>query len=206
MKFYNSMGPNPRMVRMFMAEKGIDLPTETIDLMAGENRKEPHLSKNPAGQTPTLELDDGSHLAEITAICEYLDEKNPGGSLIGGTAEERAETRMWTRRVDLNICEPMANGFSFGEGLKLFQNRMRCLPEASDGLKAVAQDNLGNLNGWIAGKDYLCGDRFTMADILLYSWIDFFKNMGQGISADHGNVQAWYDRVGARPSAAATAG
>jgi glutathione S-transferase len=206
MKFYNSMGPNPRMVRMFMAEKGIDLPTETIDLMAGENRKEPHLSKNPAGQTPALELDDGSHLAEITAICEYLDEKNPGGSLIGGTAEERAETRMWTRRVDLNICEPMANGFRFGEGLKLFQNRMRCLPEASDGLKAVAQDNLGNLNGWIAGKDYLCGDRFTMADILLYSWIDFFKNMGQGISADHGNVQAWYDRVGARPSAAATAG
>ena len=145
-------------------------------------------------------------MAEITAICEYLDEKNPGGSLIGGTAEERAETRMWTRRVDLNICEPMANGFRFGEGLKLFQNRMRCLPEASDGLKAVAQDNLGNLNGWIAGKDYLCGDRFTMADILLYSWIDFFKNMGQGISADHGNVQAWYDRVGARPSAAATAG
>src|SRR5690349_23194120 len=105
------------MVRMFMAEKGFAVPKVEVDLRGGENRREPYLSKNPSGQLPALELDDGTVLAEITAICEYLDEKYPGGSLIGTTPEERAETRMWVRRVDLNILEPMANGFRYGEGL-----------------------------------------------------------------------------------------
>src|SRR6516162_5333292 len=106
MKFYNSRGPNPRMVRMFMAEKGFDVPKVEVDLLAGENRREPYLSVNPAGQMPALELDDGTVLAEITAICEYLDEIGKGPSLIGSTPDERARTRMWTRRVDLNIIEP----------------------------------------------------------------------------------------------------
>lgn len=206
MKLINSIGPNPRMVRMFMAEKGIELPTQDIDLMSGENRQADHLKRNPAGQSPALELDNGDYISEITAICEYLDEKFPGGDLIGATAEQRGETRMWTRRVDLNICEPMANGFRYAEGLKMFQDRFRCIPEAADGLKAVAQDNLGNLNGWIEGKQYLCGDRFSMADVLLFCWIDFFKNIKQPIDPAHTNVQAWYDRVAARPSAAASAG
>ena len=108
MKLYDSIGPNPRIVRMFMAEKGIDIPKQTVDLRGGENRQEPHLKRNPMGQMPTLELDDGSYLAEITAICEYLEEKNPKPAMIGSTPEERAECRMWTRRVDLNICEPLA--------------------------------------------------------------------------------------------------
>lgn len=206
MKLINSIGPNPRMVRMFMAEKGITLPTENIDLMKAENREEAHLKRNPAGTSPALELDNGDYLSEITAICEYLEDKNPSPALIGSNAEEKAETRMWTRRVDLNICEPMANGFRYSEGLKMFNPRFRCLPEAADGLKAIAQDNLEKLNGWIEGRDYLCGDRFTMADVLLFCWIDFFKNINQPINPDHSNVQAWYDRVAARPSAAATAG
>ena len=110
MLFYDSIGPNPKVVRMFMAERGnAPIPTETIDLRGGENRREPFLSKNPSGQCPALALDNGIVLAEITAICEYLDEIGPAGStLIGKTPEERAETRMWTRRVDLNIVEPMA--------------------------------------------------------------------------------------------------
>ncbi len=206
MKLINSIGPNPRMVRMFMAEKGITLPTENIDLMKAENREEAHLKRNPAGTSPALELDNGDYLSEITAICEYLEDKNPSPALIGSNAEEKAETRMWTRRVDLNICEPMANGFRYSEGLKMFSPRFRCLPEAADGLKAIAQDNLEKLNGWIEGRNYLCGDRFTMADVLLFCWIDFFKNINQPINPDHSNVQAWYDRVAARPSAAATAG
>jgi glutathione S-transferase len=115
-KFYNSIGPNPRVVRMFMAERGIDLPKVEIDLRGGENRREPYMAKNPTGQMPALELDDGSVLTETTAICEYLDETTPGVSLIGSNARERAETRMWTRRIDLNIVEPMVNGFRFAEG------------------------------------------------------------------------------------------
>jgi glutathione S-transferase len=206
MKFINSIGPNPRMVRMFMAEKGIELPMDTVDLMKGENRQPGHLAKNPAGQSPALELDDGSYLSEITVICEYLDEKFSGGDLIGTSAEQRGETRMWTRRLDLNICEPMAGGFRYGEGLKMFQDRIPCVPEASDGLKGVAQHYLGQLDGWIAGNQWICGDRFSMADVLLFCWIDFFKNIKQPIDPAHSNVQAWYDRVAARPSAAATAG
>src|SRR5512143_2853129 len=113
MKFYNSIGPNPRVVRMFMAEKGVSIPTQEVNLMKGENREGDHLKRNPHGQMPTLELDNGAFLSEITAICEYLEDKNPKPALIGTTPEEKAETRMWTRRIDLNICEPMANGFRF---------------------------------------------------------------------------------------------
>ncbi len=114
MKLYDSIGPNPRIVRMFMAEKGIEIPKQTVDLRGGENRQADHLKRNPHGQMPTLELDDGSYLSEITAICEYLEEKKPEPALIGTTPEQRAECRMWTRRVDLNICEPLANGYRFG--------------------------------------------------------------------------------------------
>ncbi|WP_339829004.1 glutathione S-transferase family protein [uncultured Parvibaculum sp.] len=205
MKFYNSIGPNPRVVKMFMQEKGVTLPFVEVDLMAGENRQEPYLAKNPAGQSPALELDDGTVLAEITAICEYLDEKFPGGSLIGTTPEERAETRMWTRRVDLNICEPMANGFRFAEGLPLFQNRMRCLPEAAAGLKAIAQDKLAWLDKLMNGRDFLAGKRLTMADILLFGFLDFGASVGQPINPELKNVSAWFERMKARPSAAASA-
>ncbi|HAC57700.1 MAG: glutathione S-transferase [Parvibaculum sp.] len=205
MKFYNSIGPNPRVVKMFMQEKGIELPFVEVDIMQAENRKEPYLAKNPAGQLPALELDDGSYLAEITAICEYLDEKFPGGSLIGTTPEERAETRMWTRRVDLNVCEPLANGFRFSEGLPLFKDRMRCLPEAADGLKAIAQDKLAWLDKMLSGKDYLAGKRMTLADILLFGFLDFGAQVGQPLNPELKNIGAWFERMKARPSAAASA-
>ena len=134
MKFYTSVGPNPRVVKLFMAEKGISIPEVEIDLRGGENRRPPYSADvNPTGQTPALELDDGSFLTEITAICEYLEELHPAPVLVGSTPEERARTRMWTRRVDLKICEPMTQGFRYAEGLPLFESRMRCLPEAADG-------------------------------------------------------------------------
>src|SRR3954469_3384119 len=153
---------------MFMAEKGIQRRKQAVDLRGGENRQEEHLKRNPHGQMPALELDDGSYLSEITAICEYLEEKNPDPPMIGSTPEQRAECRMWTRRVDLNICEPLLIGFRFGEGLKFFQKRILCAPEASPGLKKMAADRLQWLDGQLADKDYLCGSRFTLADILLY--------------------------------------
>jgi glutathione S-transferase len=205
MKLHQSIGPNPRVVKMFMAEKGLDLPRAPVDLMAGENRKEPYLSVNPAGQTPALELNDGSVITEITTICEYLEELHPEPSLVGKTPEERAETRMWTRRIDLNICEPLANGFRFSQGLALFQPRMRCLPEAADGLKAIAQDKITWLDGLIAGKTFVAGDRLTLADILLFCFLDFGAGVGQPLNPDNKNIAAWYERMKARPSAAASA-
>ncbi|HTR86371.1 MAG TPA: glutathione S-transferase family protein [Reyranella sp.] len=204
MKLYNSGGPNPRMVRMFMAEKGIEIPKVEVDLMAAENRREPYLSVNPAGQTPALELDDGTVLAEITAICEYLDEiKKDTPSLIGDTPAERAVTRMWTRRIDLNICEPAGNGFRFGEGLKMFQSRMRCIPQAADDLKAVARDKLAWLEGLMGSKPFIAGNRLTMADILLFAILDFTKDWKQPLDPANKNLTAWFGRMKARPSAAA---
>ena len=205
MLFYDSIGPNPKVVRVFMAERGISgIPTETIDLRAGENRREPFLSKNPAGQCPALALDNGAVLAEITAICEYLDEIGPAGkTLIGSTPEERAETRMWVRRIDLNILEPMANGFRFGEGLRMFQDRVHCIPQASDDLKATSQEMLTWLDGLIAGRTFICGERLTLADILLFVFLDFFAGIKQPLNEANKNILAWYGRMKQRPSAAA---
>jgi len=202
-KLYNSIGPNPRVVRMFIAEKGLSIPTQDVDLMAGDNRKPDHLARNPHGQMPALELDDGTYLSEITAICEYLEDKNPKPALIGSTAEEKAEKRMWTRRVDLNIVEPLTNGFRFSQGLRLFQNRIVCVPEAADGLKKIAQDRLTWLEGQLADRDYLCGKRFTLADILLFCFLDFGGQVGQPLNPDNSKVAAWFERVKARPSTAA---
>jgi glutathione S-transferase len=203
MKFYNSVGPNPRVVRMFMAEKGITVPFVEIDLMKGENRKEPYLQVNAHGQMPALELDDGSKVCEITTICEYLEDTHPSPALIGTNAKEKAETRMWTRRVDLNICEPMANGFRFSQGLPLFKDRIVTVPEAADGLKRMARDRLKWLDGQLAGKEWLCGKRFTLADVLLFCFLDFGGQVGQPLDPENKNVSAWFERVKARPSAKA---
>ena len=202
MKLYTSIGPNPHVVRMFMAEAGIEVPEEKVDIVKGANRESEYLSRNPAGQSPCLELDDGSYLAEITAICEYLADRQGGSPLIGSTPEERGETRMWTRRVDLNVCEPLANGFRFGKGLKMFQNRIRCIPEASEGLQAVAQDKIAWLDGLMEGKQFLCGARISLADILLYCFLAFGKQVGQDIAPENGNMTAWFERMKARPTSA----
>jgi len=205
MKLHVSIGPNPRMVKMFLAEKGMQVPFVTVDLMGGENRRAPYnVAVNPAGQTPSLELDDGTCLTEITAICEYLEERQPSPPLIGTTAEERAETRMWTRRADIKVCEPMANGFRYSEGLGLFESRMRCLPEAAAGLKAVAKDGEQWLEDNFKGP-WIAGDRFTMADILLFSFLEFGAQVGQPLDAGFGKLTEWFGRVKARPSAAASA-
>ncbi len=206
MKYYNSIGPNPRVVNMFLAEKGVTLPETRIDLLAGENRQADFLKVNPSGQTPALELDSGAIIAEITVLCELIEEMHPTPPLIGNTPEERAITRMWTRRIDLNIIEPLTNGFRYGEGLGLFKDRVHCIPHASGDLKAIAQERLTWLDGLIAGRTWICGDRFTLADIHTYAFLDFGAGVGQPLNAENKNIAAWFERVKARPSAAATAG
>lgn len=203
MKFYNSMGPNPGVVRMFLAEKGLNPERVEVDLMSGENRRAPYTDINPAGQTPALVLDDGVIITEITAICEYLDEIGSGPSLIGDTPEARAITRMWTRRVDLNVCEPLTNGFRYAEGLALFKDRLRTIPQAADDLKAIAREKLAWLDGLIAGRDFIAGDRLTLADILLFVFLAFGAQVGQPLDPANKNLTAWFERMKARPSAAA---
>ena len=203
MKLTSSIGPNPGVVTMFIAEKGIDVPTETIDIMTGENRQADFLTKNPTGGTPLLELDDGSFLSESIAICEYLEELHPAPALIGSTPEERAETRMWVRRIDLGFVQPSVFGFRGAEGLGIFKDRMRCLPEAAAGMKAVAQDGLAMIDAQLAGKQFVCGDRFTLADILLFCFTSFGAQVGQPADPALANLAAWSDRIAARSTPAA---
>ena len=204
MKLYTGLGPNPRVVRMFIAEKGIELPQVQVDLMAGENRQAPYTGKNPSGQLPCLELDDGTRLAQILPIYEYLEEKHPQPPLVGTTAEERAITRMWARRIDLNIVEPMANGFRFAEGLMLFKDRLHTIPQAADDLKAIAREKLAWLDGLMAGNQFIAGKRFTLADIFLFAFLDFGRSVGQPLDPALKWLPGWFERVGARPSAEAS--
>lgn len=204
MKLYNSIGPNPRLVRMFAAAKGISLPIEEVDVMAGDNRKPAFLSINPAGQLPVLILDNGMALAETVAICEYLEERHPTPPLIGSTAEERALTRMWTRRVEQAVVQPMTHGFRGAEGLPMFKDRVHCLPQAADDLKATAQEGLAWLEGLIGDRPFLAGDRVTLADIVLFSFLHFGAKVGQTLAPANERLTRWYGRMAALPAAVAT--
>src|SRR4029453_16324581 len=118
---YNSFGMNPRTLRFFLLEKGLDVPRREVDILAAENREPAYLKLNPAGQLPALELSDGTIISETPAICEYIEDLFPSPALIGRPPEEQAVTRMWWRRVELNICVPMVWGFYYSERLDLFQ-------------------------------------------------------------------------------------
>jgi len=203
MKLFNSMGPNPHVVRMFIAEMGIDIETIEIDLMGGENRQNSYLKKNPSGQLPALQLDDDSFLAEITVICEYLDEMNGHTDLIGTNPQERAETKMWTRRIDLQILEPLTNGFRYAEGYDLFKDRLHLIPEAANDLKAIAQERLTWLDKQLEGKEFICGDRFSLADIMFYCFLHFGSTVGQPINQDNINIVSLYEKIGMRESSSA---
>lgn len=189
---------------MFLAEKGLTIPIVDVDLLGGENRRGTYLERNPGGQLPSLELDDGTLIAETVAIFEYLEELNPTPALIGTNPKERAETRMWQRRIELRITEHLYNGFRYAEGLGLFADRMRCLPEAAEGLKLTVQDNLRWLDTLIAGRDTIVPGRFTMADIILYCAVDFGITVGQSLPDGATNIARWFAATASRPSAEAS--
>jgi glutathione S-transferase len=205
LKLHDSIGPNPRLVRLFIAEKKVKVDLVEVDLMGGENRAGPYKQKNPAGQTPCLELADGTFLAETVPICEYIDELHPEPVLIGSTPEERALTRMWTRRIEYKITIPMADGFRFAEGLPLFKNRIHTIPQAADDLKAIAREGLAWLDEQIKGRPFIAGTRFTLADVLLFSFLEFGATVGQPFDKKLANLPAWYERVQSRPTVAASA-
>ena len=203
MKLFNSVGPNPKVVRMFMAELDMECERQEVDLMGGENRQQAFLKINPTGTCPALEMDDGSILSEVTAICEYLAEREGGSSLVGESSEDRAATRMWTRRIDLGIIESLTNGFRYSEGLPIFKDRMQTIPEAADGLKSIAQEKITWLDAQLAGRDFICGERFSLADIMLFCFLEFGAQVGQPLNEANANIMAWYERVAGRPSSAA---
>ena len=204
MKLYDSIGPNPRVVRMALAEKGLVPDVVKIDLMGAENRQAGYIAKVPSGGLPALELDDGTVIAEITVIAEYLEDIQPAPAIIGTNAAERAETRMWVRRIDLAIVEPMANGFRASEGRSLFAKRMTLVsPDAAGELKAMAQEKLLWLDTLMRGRTWVCGDRFTLADMLLLAFVEFGATVGQPVPSSATWLPEWLKRAAARPSATA---
>jgi len=205
MKLYQSLGPNPRVVLMYLAETGLTLDREFVDIMAAENRRPDFYAKSPLGHTPLLELDDGSHIAESIAICEYLAETHAANELLGATPEQRARTRMFVRIVDQLVVVPMTAGFRGAEGLSMFRDRVLCLPDAAADLKRLAASGLEAVNNIIGAGPWVAGERFSLADILLYSFVEFGALVGQPLDPALTNLAAWRERVAARPSAAASA-
>jgi glutathione S-transferase len=204
MLLLDALSPAPRTVRMFLLEKGLTLPTRQIDVFAGENRQAAFLAHNPAGQMPALLLDDGTCIAESVAIMEYLEELHADPPLIGATAEQRAITRQWQRRIELAITENIHNAYHYAEGLLRFRDRIPVAPEAAAGLKRVAQDRIAWLDGMLGGRTFIAGDRFTIADIWLYAWLDFACSVDQPFDRGLHNIGPWFARIAQRPSALAS--
>jgi glutathione S-transferase len=208
MKLYNSLGPNPHAVRMFAAEKAIPLDLVEVDVMGSEHRRTPYGDRvNVMMQTPAFETGDGQVICEITAICEYLDEIKPEPPLVGRTPGERAETRMWMRRIDLNILEGRSRAARATMGRDFYIDKIKLLsvPAAKE-LNAIVTDRVLWLDQQMAGRTYICGDRYTLADIVLYCFMAFRAPAGgSNLPAEATNLRAWFERIRERPSASATA-
>ena len=202
MKVYElKRAPNARRVRMFLAEKGVEMTYQQVDLGAGENLESAFLAKNPAGRIPVLELDDGTCLSETVAICRYFEELNPEPNLFGNTALERATIEMWSRIVEFNLWLP--TGMAFRHIIGFYQDRETVFPEWGEECKLQALAWFARLDARLAEVPYVAGDRFTIADILALCTIDFGKVVGLRIAPQQHYLQAWHERVSARPSAQA---
>ncbi len=204
MRLYDSLGPNPQIVRTFAAEKGIALEKASVDIMGGENRQDAYKAVNPMAQLPALETDSGQIITEVVAICEFLEELFPQPALIGNDAAERAETRMWMRRFDLGVMEPFMFGFRSTVARPFFEPRMALLSEAAGGeVIALMHGTLRHLDGLLAGRMWVCGERFSLADITLGSFLLFGRASGMPLPDGLAWMPGWLDRCAARESFAA---
>ena len=203
MKLYDSVhAPNPRRVRIFLAEKGIEVPTVQVDIgKAAENRRPEFLAKNPLGGVPALELDDGTYLAESVAICRYFEEIQPEPPLMGTDARDRAIVEMWNRRMEFEIALPVMQSFRNTHGF--FKGRIPQVPEYGEVSKAWAMKRFEWLDAELASREFIAGDRYTIADITAQVGIDFGRVTEIRIQPEQKNLQRWYAAVSSRPSAKA---
>jgi glutathione S-transferase len=203
MKIYDfAFAPNPRRLRIFVAEKGLKIPIEQVDIFTGQNRTPEMLAKNPAGGLPVMELDDGSHLAESVAICRYLEGLHPEPNMMGKDSREQAHIEMWNRRVELGLFG--AAGRAFQHTNELFKARLKQFPEYGETQREAVTQQLQWLDAQIGNKPFIAGDRFTIADITAEVAVDFAAQAA-GVTADPAlkNLGRWYKSVSSRPSAKA---
>lgn len=193
--------PNPRRVRIFLAEKGIDLPETPVDLMKREHKSAEHRSRNSLGQVPTLELDDGTCISETVAICRYLDERHPEPPMFGRSALDRALTDMWIRRVEFVVMTPVSMFWRHAHP------RTAALIKQHKDFGESNRENYATglrwLDGELAEKSFIGGEAYSMADICALTTVDFADWIGLPIPDEFAHVKAWHDRVSARPSAKA---
>ena len=202
MKLYDSThAPNPRRVRIFLAEKGIEVPLHQVDLGKAENRQAPYIEKNPLGGVPMLELDDGTCIAESIAICRYFEEIQPEPPLMGVDAVERALVEMWQRRMETevfsNITQVFRNTHDF------FKGRVTQVPAYGKACRVAGLKRLAWLDEVLADRAFVAGERFTIADITALCGIDFGRVVKVGIQPDQKHLARWYEAVSSRPSAKA---
>lgn len=193
--------PNPRRVRIFLAEKGIDLPETPVSLMKGEHKSPEHRARNSLGQVPTLVLDDGTAISETVAICRYFDEIQPDPPLFGTTPAGKALVDMWVRRVEFTVMQPVGNFWRHAHP------RTAALLTQYKDFGESNRDAYGRALGWLdrelEGRTFIAGDAYSMADICALTTVDFADWIGLPVPDAAGNVRAWRERVSARPSAAA---
>ena len=203
MKLYNhSMAPNPRRVRIFAAEKGIELALEEVDILAGKSRTPDFLAKNSSGGVPVLELDDGSCLSESVAICRYLEGLHPEPTLLGRDLREQVEIERWNRRMELELFA--AIGRTVQNISPIFQGRFKQFPEYGETQRSVVHQRLERMDRELGGHPFVAGDRFTIADITALVAIDIGDRLADiKIAPELAHLTRWYAAVSSRPSAGA---
>jgi glutathione S-transferase len=203
MIFYDSPNPapNPRRVRIFAAEKGIELPSQPVSILKREHKSPEYLALNPRGQTPALQLDDGTVITESVAICRYLEAVYPEPPLFGIGAVEQALIEMWSRRVEMILMPPV------GAVWVHTHQFTAALPgrntEWGEANRPRVDDALRFFDASLEGRTFIAGENYTIADILLLTTVDFAAFVGIEMAEDLNNLHAWHARATARPSATA---
>ena len=200
--FDGGRAPNPRRVRIFLAEKGIEVPLVPVDMGALEHKREAVSSRNPLQRLPVLELDDGTILTETVAICRYFEELHPEPALFGRGALGKATVEMWQRRMELNLFNVVAQAFRhLHPAMKEWE--VPQIPEWGEANKPKAVDFLKLLDAELATREFVAGDEYTIADITGLVAMDFMKPARIALPPELANVSRWHAAVAARPSAAA---
>ena len=197
----SSFAPNPRRVRIFLAEKGVEVPIQQVDIGKAENRESPYIDKNPLAGLPMLELDDGTCIAESVAICRYFEEKHPDPPLMGVEAVDRAVVEMWNRRMEFEILQTIAGVFRHTH--EFFKGRVNQVPEFGEACRVAAPAKLEWLDRELADRPFIAGQRYTIADITALCSIDFGRVSDIRVGPELKNVSRWYEAVSSRPSAKA---
>ena len=197
----STYAPNPRRVRIFLAEKGIEVPIQQVDIAKRESRSEAFLAKNPLGAVPVLELDDGTCLAESIAICRYFEAKQPEPPLFGIDGRDRALVEMWDRRMEAELFRNVAG--TFQNTHEFFRGRIEQIPAFGERCRKAARERLAWVDRELAGRTFIAGERYSVADITALCAIDFGRIVDIRIAPEQKHLARWHEAVSARPSAKA---